>query len=582
LKQVTGQQEDQLLDRLERAGRAGLVREKHVGNNPYYVFADEQIREFLYNEQSLIRRRKLHAKIAHTMEELYQHEKESHLEELAYHYIQAGEVAKASEFSLLAGDRAAKLHAQPEAKKHYRNVIDLLDDEKQAEKLAALIKIGDTSHLLGEYQECVRYYQEAISIAGELKQNRTMAQLSSKIGYAHWLLGNDKDAAFESYKQGLSVLGEEKDTSEEAAICANIARLHAFTGEVDTGLEWCQRSLDVARKLNLTDMVAHALQTQARGTRPNKNNRTGILNNIQDSMKMATEHHVEDPVCRGYLHLGTGFSLLMNDYARAKETHMKGLEYCKKNGFLYWEANIGGHISQFAYIPLGEWDNAIETAGRSFRVASELGGLLVPFSLVPLAIAHLFRGNIERAEECLDMAEPVAEKSGFTEITYYLLLTRGRLQAAKREPADAERSLLKAVDQGSKNSWTCHPLEAYLELVKLYCDLGDLVKAQEFREKIRQGAQDFDEKGAYAYEHWANGLQASMTQDWVQAQKDYRESSKIWKELQNPYYYAQTLLGLAKALSKTGSRDEADRSMTEVKSVLSRLGARIDLARIEA
>src|SRR5207245_5928969 len=78
LSEITGSGEEQLIKQLEAAAQAGLVREVRSGKKISYLFSDEQIRDFLYDELSLIRKRKTHAKIAHAMEECYQKEPELH------------------------------------------------------------------------------------------------------------------------------------------------------------------------------------------------------------------------------------------------------------------------------------------------------------------------------------------------------------------------------------------------------------------------------------------------------------------------------------------------------------------------
>lgn len=218
LKRVSGQQEDLLIGELEKAVRAGLVKEKRIGSQVSFVFADEQARDFLYGELSIIRKRKTHAKIGQALEQLHEKSIDHHVEELAYHYVQGGEAGKAVEYSIKAGDRAARIYAHPEAKKHYTNALDLLEEGRLSERLEVLTRIGDSYLLHYTHQECVKYCTEAAGIAVQLKENRALARLYAKMGTKTWYEPALYAQALEYYREGLRVLGEEKDSPEEAAI----------------------------------------------------------------------------------------------------------------------------------------------------------------------------------------------------------------------------------------------------------------------------------------------------------------------------------------------------------------------------
>lgn len=579
LRRVTFLEEDKLISELERAVRAGLVRERRSPKEVSYIFADEQIRDFLYDELSLIRGRKIHTRIAQAMEELYQTEKNRHLEEFAHHYVQAGDVTKATEFSLMAGDRAAKLYAWPEAKKHYRNVLDLLEEEQWSERLEVSTKIGDASFRTGEYQECLRYYGKAVVAARHLGQNRKIAQLYSKLGYLYWH-GYDKQGALENLKEGLKVLEEEHDTVEEATICQNIGRLLVNTGEVETGLQWCQKAIEIARKLNAHEVLAQALQTLAIGLSPNRKNKADIFRYLEDSLSISTQHGLEDPACRAYVNLGSTYHHIKSDYAKAKETYLKGVEYTRKIGFPNYEAFIEAELALYAYIPLGEWNKAMEVANHSLRIGSELGELHVPKSLTPLAFASLFQGNVDRAEEYLSRAYPLAEKSQWTEIIYNCCWALGKLYIQKNNLERAEQYLLRGIEAGSQ-SGLGNLSEIYFELFTLYCLKNDLEKAREFYERIRSDAEELDEKWVYAFERWAYGLLASMRKDWNEAKDAFKRSSELWSELKHPYHHAQTVLEFGKALSNSGDGEEAKKWIEEARRVFTQLGARLDLSKLE-
>lgn len=118
LQQVAGVGEDELIESLEHASRAQLVREGQ-GATGRFAFTHALIRETLYGELSSPRRVKLHSRLAEAIERITRDGSgESRLAELAYHFTQAasaGFIDKAVEYATRAGDQASEALAHEEA-----------------------------------------------------------------------------------------------------------------------------------------------------------------------------------------------------------------------------------------------------------------------------------------------------------------------------------------------------------------------------------------------------------------------------------------------------------------------------------
>ncbi len=577
LNNVAKVEEEQLIGQLEDALHAGLIRENPVQKEVSYIFADEQIREYLYSELSLIRRRKLHLKVAETQERLYEHDKERHLEELAHHYIHGGNEAKAIEYSRMAGDRAMKLYAVGEAKRHYSSVLDLLGEDAGGERIEILMRLGEASFQIGVLEECVKYYKSALEIARRAREKRGIADIYSRLGIAYWFLGNDKQGALESYQEGLRALTGDNGTLEEARISQYIARLLVNTGDPKSGLTWCEKSIEIARSLNANEILAQGLQTLAIGLPPTRDNKSEIIRLLEESLSISLEHQLEDATCRAYVNLGSMYHHIHSDYVRSKEAYLKGVEYAKKIGYLNYESWLEAEFAHYAYLPLGEWEQAIETASHSLRIATDLGSELhTAKSLTPLASANLLRGNIARAEEYLGKAYPLAEKSQWTEIIYYCCLALGQLHLKKNDFPKAERYLSRGSEMALEMGFP-PPFEIHFELVNLYTIEGDLEKARDFHGKLKSEAAKLDEKWGYAYERWAYGIIASEEKDWSEAKRAFKASAEIWRELKHPYNSAKTTLAYGDALSKSGNQSEGAELIAEARQTFSRLGAKLDV-----
>jgi predicted ATPase len=107
------------LQTLELIYRQGLLPE------PAYVFKHAIIQEVAYNSLLLRQRRELHRAVGAAIEKLYPERQTEHYEELAHHFTQGEEWAKAMTYSTLAGDRAADAFANTEAKAHYVRALQV-------------------------------------------------------------------------------------------------------------------------------------------------------------------------------------------------------------------------------------------------------------------------------------------------------------------------------------------------------------------------------------------------------------------------------------------------------------------------
>ena len=571
LKKTTGLSEEQLITQLEAALQAGLVREARPGKKISYVFSDEQIRDFLYDELSLIRKRKTHARIALAMEEHYSKERESHYEELAHHYIHAGETSKAAEYSRLAGDRAASLHASADARKHYKNELELLEPSQKLERTEVYTKIGDASNQLGEYKECVKNYHQAISLARDSRDNRKLAQLHLKLGYAHYV-GADMEKALAALKEGLSLLEGMPTTHEEAAISQNIARLLLNTGERDEGLRWCKKAIQLARELDDKEVLAHSLISLAYGTKPTRENKAEVFQHDQEALKIATENNLDEAACRALLNFGGGIARLKASYAEAVEIFKRGIEYARKDGQLAYEAWLEAEIAFLALIPLGELHAAVDAADRAHKIGAEISELFTAYSILPLGLVQLYRGNLARAEVHLAKGLPQAENARNSLVLFYYYWAQGELYLKKNDPATAREYFLKSAKIGLNGVWTYPPLDAYFGLLKVSLAEKKIEEAASFRAKISEGASELDEAWGYAYEQWSTGLIAEAQGDSKKAAEALRASSDAWNKLKNRPNYAETLLDLGRTMIESSEAKERAATIEEAKRIIASFG----------
>jgi predicted ATPase/class 3 adenylate cyclase len=118
--------EDQLRRHLRALIEAELLYAHGLPSESSYQFKHVLIRDVAYEGLLKSRRRELHTRIAHTLEEKFPERAAARPEILAYHYTEAGLNAQAVRYWRKAGQKASRRSANVEAITHLRKGLELI------------------------------------------------------------------------------------------------------------------------------------------------------------------------------------------------------------------------------------------------------------------------------------------------------------------------------------------------------------------------------------------------------------------------------------------------------------------------
>ena len=155
LAEATGFREDSLLDLLDRARTAALVRE-HTEGASRYSFVHPLIQHLVYEGLGPARQARFHRIIGEALEALYGDKPGHRAGELARHWVNATKVVdlvKAIDYSRQAADAALAALAPDDALGYYTQALDLLerlDDPDPVRELDLMIGLGTAQRQIGE------------------------------------------------------------------------------------------------------------------------------------------------------------------------------------------------------------------------------------------------------------------------------------------------------------------------------------------------------------------------------------------------------------------------------------------------
>ena len=137
-----------------------------------YEFKHALLRDAAYESLLLARRRDIHGRIAHILEQRFAASVEHEPELLAYHFAQGGDPLHASQYSEKAGDRAVAQVSHAEAIASFRaalaqNALLPQSDDTRRRELRLLIKLGPPLSIIrgGQDPEVRDVYRRASEIA---------------------------------------------------------------------------------------------------------------------------------------------------------------------------------------------------------------------------------------------------------------------------------------------------------------------------------------------------------------------------------------------------------------------------------
>src|SRR5215470_3191796 len=111
-----------------------LVVEERRSGEDRFSFRHTLTREAIYDDMIGRDRRMRHRAVLQALDELYPEHRDAVVDQLAYHSLQAKELAQAAQYARLAGDKAIRMHAYREALAHYETALELLETDDPREK----------------------------------------------------------------------------------------------------------------------------------------------------------------------------------------------------------------------------------------------------------------------------------------------------------------------------------------------------------------------------------------------------------------------------------------------------------------
>ena len=220
------------------------------------AFRHELARVAIYDAIAPRRRRDLHAGVLAALQA--DPEAEHDLARLAHHAEAADDQEAVLLFAQAAGQRAAGLHAHREAAAQFARALRFAHDRPPTER-AELLEAGAYERFLTEGgAAALEMRREALRIwraKGDRLREGDALRWISRIS---WFAGRN-DEAIAAAEEALAVLETMPPGRELAMALSNRAQLYMLAGERAAAVAWGERAIELARALDETEILIHAL-----------------------------------------------------------------------------------------------------------------------------------------------------------------------------------------------------------------------------------------------------------------------------------------------------------------------------------
>jgi tetratricopeptide (TPR) repeat protein len=260
LDAITEFDTETVLDVVDQAERAGIVRSEQVGGAARLVFSHELIRQTLLSRLSLPRRQRLHAQVGESIERMSGSASDDFVADLAYHFVQAGLAAdqtKTLRYSILAGERAYEAAAFDDALAHFERALTFEHIADDATLATLFEDLGFARRSVGDLDEAVGAWNRAIDVYQRLGNSESLGRLAAEATNQLEWVGRWTESVTMAGR-GLTAL-EGTDSRYRCRLLCQVGMAISLAGDYHAGAEMLDQAKSIAEQRGDERLLAEAI-----------------------------------------------------------------------------------------------------------------------------------------------------------------------------------------------------------------------------------------------------------------------------------------------------------------------------------
>jgi class 3 adenylate cyclase/tetratricopeptide (TPR) repeat protein len=563
------EQVEPLLAALARKEVLGQQADPRSPEHGQYGFLQDLVRHVAYGTLSRHDRRSKHLAAAAQLEAAFAGEQEDVVEVIAAHYLDAYEALpeapdaseikqRAREMLARAGERAASLAAAGEARRYFEQACGLADDP--LERAALLARAGLMANRTGDPEGSRALLEESIALFEAEGDTHAAARVSGLFGQ---LLGfSHRDEALALMERAFQVISSDPPDEDLALLAAALSRAYWFVGDLERASERAELALDIAEAHGYPLPLAIGLRSKG-AVAFSRNHVEESAALMRHTLTVALRHDLLDQAATAYFILSDG-EFRVDRYREALAYLEEALAIARRLGSRPYEWADRAEATYPLYM-LGRWDEALAMLEEPTAEQTQSGGVLHSL-LTSLLEIHLQRGQLEEARRIFSLFQHLEGSSDMQDLSCYLG-ARASLRRAEGKfedvlsDWDAAFEACRTLGHGQQSF-----KQAAVAALEAALALGDTARAREVIAAMEDAPPALQSPYLTAQAH---RFRARLDGD----VDELEAASRIFRELELPFWLAVTLLEQGEAAIADGRLDEADPFVAEAREIFERLEA---------
>ena len=510
-----------------------------------WAFSHNLAQAVVYEGMLKVQRKALHRRVAEALQSYWAGSEEEHAAELAHHFALAGENRKALGYLIIAGEQAAAHDANQEALEHFQQADAILGSLPGADcclRWRVIQGLGDVHRFLGHYTESLQALERGLSLIQCSDISPLLqAGLYRRMGETARRQGAP-ELAYDYYRQALVRLEEPEDVPgqlEAARTLLGLAWTHFYRGQLEKARETSELSHHYAELAQGLNELAAA-----------ENLLGGIYFQMGETAQ-AMEHTAKALAWREEMGYSWGVAATLSnlgvlamadgDWKQAAAYFQQSLERRMELGDMEGVAIVHNNLGWLA-VDRGELTEAAHHFQQSFQVA---GPAKMTYhsanAQLGLAQVHFLQGDSQAAEGCLRESLELAQRADAKDLVSEIRRLQAEIHLAHAQIAQAQKTAWEAVHLAQETGSPGLTAAAWRILSECQLRQGDLAGAQ----------------------HSLAQAQTAL--------------ARAVNALEN----ARLAVQQARLALRRGRQDEAADHLLEAKETFARLGAQLELQRVQ-
>ena len=370
-----------LLQRQIKSAERGQIWQ--AMNELRYIFKHSLLRETVYDMQLRARLRDLHAEIGRAIEKLYGDRLDEHYLDLAFHFEQAEDLAKAEHYFQLAADYSRDKFQNVDAILYYSKLIELLKKKRPygTKQVRTYLELGNVQQLIGKWDDAEESFQDALAQAHRTRDRTMIARANYFLGRLRLLKGDYDDA--EIYLETSVSAFEHTDKREGfAEVYGELGTLYFRQGDYDKAKNFFQKAIQLGRKSERGRIAPQYVANLGLAYMNQGEYATGIRH-IERELEVCEE--LNDRLGQASLLINMGIVYFESGNVEAAGTcYERGLEMSEQLGNKLLITIAKGSLGRVRQA-MGDYQTAMKLFQEDLKLAEELGdkqGISIALGLI--------------------------------------------------------------------------------------------------------------------------------------------------------------------------------------------------------